>query len=243
MLVLALDCSTRTGSVAVARHGTLLESRVGDPAVRHAARLPGDAISLLDAHGYRLADVDLLAAVSGPGGFTGLRVGLATMQGLAVGLNRPVVLVSTLELLARAAAAADEAPILGAWMHGMRGEIFTALYDRPSAAHGMDERLAPTVGSPDACLSHWAEALHTDAGPIAVAGDAAHRDLALLETRLARPVRLVSVPPLAAVLAVIAPERRGEAVAPAAVRPTYVRRPDAVQARLDAGLPVGPDAG
>ena len=79
MLVLALDSSTRSGSIALARDGRLLESRVGDGAVRHAVRLPTDLLDLLAAHGCALGDVDVLAAAIGPGGFTGLRVGLATV--------------------------------------------------------------------------------------------------------------------------------------------------------------------
>ena len=133
MLVLALDSSTRTGSIALARDGHVLASRIGDAAVRHAVRLPGDLVALLASHGHTLADVDLFAAAAGPGGFTGLRVGLATIQGLAMALDRRVFVASTLDLLAVAGhAAAPQARWIGAWMHGMRGEVFTALY-QPSA--------------------------------------------------------------------------------------------------------------
>ena len=55
MLVLALDSSTRTGSIALARDGHVLESRVGDAAVRQAVRLPGDLVDLLAAHGAHAA--------------------------------------------------------------------------------------------------------------------------------------------------------------------------------------------
>ncbi len=64
MLVLALDSSTRTGSLALALDDRILESRLGDPALRQAVRLPGDLVALLAAHGYGLADVDLFAAAA-----------------------------------------------------------------------------------------------------------------------------------------------------------------------------------
>jgi len=71
MLVLALDSSTRRGSVALARDGACLEVRSGDPSLRQAVRLPGELTDLLAAHGHTLAEVDLLAVTAGPGGFTG----------------------------------------------------------------------------------------------------------------------------------------------------------------------------
>ena len=151
MLVLALDSSTRTGSIALARDGQLLESRVAmRPSGRRCAS-PATSSMLLAAHGCMLADVDLFAAAAGPGGFTGLRVGLATMQGLAMALDRRVFVASTLDLLALAGrAAAPEAPLVGAWMHGMRGEVFTALYRPAATGSGVVAIAEPSVvGTPE----------------------------------------------------------------------------------------------
>ena len=90
MLVLALDTTTRRGSVALAREGFILAVDTGDAAIAHGARLPGDLSRVLDAHGLRVADVDLFAVAAGPGSFTGLRIGIATMQGLALGNGKPL---------------------------------------------------------------------------------------------------------------------------------------------------------
>lgn len=239
MLVLALDSSTRSGSIALARDGRLLESRLGDAAVRHAVRLPGDLVQLLAAHGHTLADVDLLAAAVGPGGFTGLRVGLATVQGLAMALERRVFVATTLDLLGLAtSAAAPEAGWVGAWMHGMRGEVFTAFYRRDLESGSLVTVAAATVGTAGEAAAAWAP---DDDGAIAVGGDAWPEAAAPLVMRFGGRLRPCQVPALAEVLALQASSRAGEAVAPAAVRPAYVRRPDAVITREQAGVAVSGD--
>ena len=84
MVILALDTTTKAGSYALWRGDALVEQRPGDAARTHAERLPGDLADLLAAHGLTVKDVDLYAVASGPGSFTGLRVGVATIQGLAL---------------------------------------------------------------------------------------------------------------------------------------------------------------
>jgi tRNA threonylcarbamoyladenosine biosynthesis protein TsaB len=213
----------------------VLEARAGDAAVRQAVRLPGDLMDLLAAHGCTLQDVDLFAAAAGPGGFTGLRVGLATMQGLAMALDRRVFLASTLDLLAIAGLeGAPAAPLVGAWMHGMRGEVFTALY-RPAAGRGVEAIVDPCVGTPEAAAAGWDVA---GDGVIAVIGDGWPTAAGPLIDRFGARLVPVAAPLLADVLARQAAARADEAIPPAAVRPAYVRRPDAVLTRLQAGLPV-----
>ena len=129
MVILALDTTTKAGSCALWRDGALVEQRPGDAARTHAERLPGDLADLLAAHGLTVKDVDLYAVASGPGSFTGLRVGIATIQGLALVHGRKVVAVSALEALAQCGAAAVEgATLAGGWMEAYRGEVFGALY-------------------------------------------------------------------------------------------------------------------
>src|SRR5688572_25275652 len=99
MLVLALDTTTRQGSVALTRDGVVLATYPGDAAVTHGVRLPGDLVRLLDAQTLRIADVDLFAVAAGPGSFTGLRIGIATMQGLALANSKPLVGISALDAI------------------------------------------------------------------------------------------------------------------------------------------------
>jgi tRNA threonylcarbamoyladenosine biosynthesis protein TsaB len=240
MLVLALDSSTRTGSIALARDGRLLDARAGDAAIRHAVRLPADLVELLASYGYVLGDVDLLAAAAGPGGFTGLRVGLATVQGLALALDRRVVVMSTLDLLGLAGRdATPDAAWIGAWMHGMRGEVFTALYRPDQTGRGVVPVVEAFVGTPEDAAEAWLAA--GPAGRITVVGDGWPDAGAALRDRFGGDLDPRPVPLLAEVLALEAGRRVADAVGPAAVRPAYVRRPDAVLTRLQAGLPVSGD--
>src|SRR4051812_46038494 len=103
MRVLALDTTTRAGSVALVDDNMIVEERPGDPSQTHAQRLPAEVLAVLDAHGVTLSDIDLFAVAAGPGSFTGLRIGLATVQGLAFVTRRRIVGVSALEALAQIA--------------------------------------------------------------------------------------------------------------------------------------------
>ena len=83
MWVLALDTTTRDGSVALVRDDTVVAARPGDAGVSHAERVPADLRALLAEAGLALSAIDVFAVATGPGGFTGLRIGLAAVQGLA----------------------------------------------------------------------------------------------------------------------------------------------------------------
>ena len=99
MRILALETVTRRGSVALWDAGVVV-ARAGGDTRTHGARLPGELLALLEERGLRLADVDLFAVISGPGSFTGLRVGMASIQGLALAGHRQVIPIPTLEAMA-----------------------------------------------------------------------------------------------------------------------------------------------
>ncbi len=129
MIVLALETATRDGSVALARDGAVIAHARGDGSRPHAARLPGDALALLGPAGLTLGDVDVFAVCLGPGAFTGLRVGIASAQGLAFATARPIVGVSALDALGVAALEGRElSAVAGVWMDAARGEVFAARY-------------------------------------------------------------------------------------------------------------------
>lgn len=231
MTVLALDTGTRAGSAALVRDGSVLAAIEGDPTRTHGERLPADLLRLLASERTNLADVDLLAVSSGPGSFTSVRVGVATIQALALVHGCAVVPVSTLDAVARELAAATAGTdLLASWMDGQRGEVFAALYTR--ATHGERILLPPAAGRADDVLDGWADQL--EGRTVAFGGDgiAATRDR--LDARFgARAVLAERLPPLAPTLARLAAERagRGETVTPHAIQPVYVRRPDAEIAR------------
>jgi tRNA threonylcarbamoyladenosine biosynthesis protein TsaB len=234
MLVLALDTTTRTGSLALTRDGAVLEVHAGDPGRTHGQRLPADIQRLLDRQQVGIRDVDLYGVAAGPGSFTGLRIGLATMQGLALVSGRGLIGVSTFDALREAfeeaeagAPDAGTAPrLVGAWIDGQRGEVFTALYRGERLVDG------PVAEPPDVTLSRWA-ALGGGL-PIVFVGGGALLYASAIGTRLPGRSRIVDPTPLLAPAVARLAERRarsGAATAPEALQPLYVRRSDAEIAR------------
>src|SRR4051812_25477072 len=100
LIILALDTTTAAGSTAVVRDGLVLAEQIGNAEVTHGQRLPADLANVLDLASIPIEDVEVIAVAAGPGSFTGLRVGIATAQGLATASSRLVVPVSALEALA-----------------------------------------------------------------------------------------------------------------------------------------------
>ena len=84
MRVLALDTTTRGGSVAVLDGDQLLAEIAGDASQTHTERLPGECDKVLTLAGVSRTSIDLYVVATGPGAFTGLRIGLAAVQGLAL---------------------------------------------------------------------------------------------------------------------------------------------------------------
>lgn len=254
MIVLALDTTTRQGSIAIYRDGRLAGELVGDRTRTHAERLPVDIERLLERHDLEPAGVEVFAVAAGPGSFTGLRVGIATIQGLAFGFGRPVVPVSSLDALGQVASGFDgervaspleKGSLAAAVMDGQRKEVFTALFrvSSPPLPGGVDTAPVsaileiveePRVGKPAVAFERWRRALGEAAERITAAGDGAlvYRDEihALLGPGV---VVRQPLPPLAPLVACLAAERaaRGETVRPHAIRPIYIRPTDAELAR------------
>jgi tRNA threonylcarbamoyladenosine biosynthesis protein TsaB len=242
--ILALDTSTHAGSIALRRDGELLGEHVGSADVPHARRLPGEVLDLLRVCGVPLGEVTLYAVASGPGAFTGLRIGIATIQGLAFAHGRPVVGISALEAIAhavRAEAAAAGIALLAAWMDAARGEVFTSVYDTIG-----DGQLAcveaPSVAPPEATLARWS-AFVSGRRVLFAGGGAVRYQQAIAAALGNRGLTVPRVPVLAGVIAELAEEAaaRGLAAAPHALRPLYVRRPDAELARDRARAAPSPD--
>jgi len=97
--ILALDTSTEAGSVAIWQDGEVLEDFQLLPRQQAQALLP-QIKTVLNKAGIELCQVDALAFGRGPGSFTGLRIAAASIQGLALALDKPVIPVSTLEAMA-----------------------------------------------------------------------------------------------------------------------------------------------
>jgi tRNA threonylcarbamoyladenosine biosynthesis protein TsaB len=120
-LILAIETATRAGSVAVAKGREVLSSRVGDATVSHSANLIELIDQVLHDAGAKLSEINLFAAAVGPGSFTGLRIGLATVKALANCTGRRVSGVSTLAAIAHASGLDGEVVSL---LPAGRGEVF-----------------------------------------------------------------------------------------------------------------------
>ncbi|HEX6853575.1 MAG TPA: tRNA (adenosine(37)-N6)-threonylcarbamoyltransferase complex dimerization subunit type 1 TsaB [Candidatus Polarisedimenticolaceae bacterium] len=142
--LLALDTSTWWAGVALVEDGRVTLERRRHVTDSHAARLlPLIEAALADA-GWERATIDAFAAVRGPGSFTGIRVGLGLLRGLALASGRACVGVGTLDAMAqdRGSAPGARVPVLDA----SRGEVFAAVFD-PSGVPPAATREA-WLGSP-----------------------------------------------------------------------------------------------
>src|SRR5205809_5807669 len=129
MIVLALDTTTRAGSVALVADDRIVDERPGDERRTHAERLPAELVAIANEHQIALADVNLFAVAAGPGSFTGLRIGIATMQGLAFVGGRRIVGVAALDALGQLASRdAQSGTYVSAWIDAHRRDVFAALY-------------------------------------------------------------------------------------------------------------------
>jgi tRNA threonylcarbamoyladenosine biosynthesis protein TsaB len=223
--LLAIDTAGADLSVACDDQGSCLARAM--PLERgHAELLLPLLRALMAEAGWRWADLDLLAVSLGPGGFTGLRAGVAVTRALALALDRPTLGVGSLEALGSAALAAAPPQTRGrpllAVMDARRGEIYFQPFD--AALHA----LAPArVGTPSAA-----------AGALAPGMWLAGRAARLVVPALAERAVVVEVPLCARYVARLARRRLAAGAGPvagSALCPLYVRSPDA---RLDAGRPL-----
>lgn len=223
MLILALDTTTSAGSSALVGDRGVVRETASDRTRSQAERLPGELAALLEREGVALAGIDAFAVGTGPGSFTGLRVGIATMQGLATAMGKPLIGVSALDALIRGAGSADHGVVVATWVDAWRGEVFAALYENGR------EIESPTVALPEALLGRLTE------HPVLFTGDGAARYQDAIRAVLGPRARFTEpvAPLLAAAIGEIAADawRAGDRPGPDAIRPLYVRRSDAELAR------------
>ena len=126
MLILALDSTAVVASVALCRDETPIASFHIKNGNTHSETLLPMVQTVLKTAGFSVDDVDLFACSVGPGSFTGVRIGVATIKGLAFGKNKPCIGVSTLEALALNAVPFDG--IICPVMNARRGQVYNALF-------------------------------------------------------------------------------------------------------------------
>ncbi|MBW1742840.1 MAG: tRNA (adenosine(37)-N6)-threonylcarbamoyltransferase complex dimerization subunit type 1 TsaB [Deltaproteobacteria bacterium] len=127
MIILAVDTSTQTGGVAVLNDDTVLAEVAVTSKQTHAKRLVSAIDATLGMTDHTIADCEGFAVTTGPGSFTGLRIGISTAKGLGFATKKPVAGVSTLDALAYQFPLFPHliCPVLDA----RKGQIYTALYE------------------------------------------------------------------------------------------------------------------
>lgn len=128
MIVLAIDTCDSRGSVALMRDGAVLASAEHDSAEEYSAWLLPAVEAVLKKAGLGMADVEAYGVASGPGSFTGVRVGLTTVKAWGEVYGKPIAAVSRLE--AMASQAVTDAAYVAAFANAQRGQVFGAVYRR-----------------------------------------------------------------------------------------------------------------
>lgn len=227
MTTLCIDTATEIGTVAVARDGEVAAAVTWRSSSRHGENLFGHIDSVLSEAGVARSEIALVGVDIGPGRFTSLRVGLGTAKGLALGLDIPIVGVSSLRVLARSVTATGRVvrvPLMNAY----RGDLFAAAY---VLGGDIDQELVPPIfGPPEDVLRRVRDAVGNRS--IAVCGEGARIQAEAVETFLGVTADdrtdLVKAPSASAIAAEIehVMRRRGPDDL-ASLEPQYLRPSDA----------------
>lgn len=124
-LILSVETATLSGSVALSRGEEIVATLAGDSGISHSNTLLKDIDKVLHEAEVDLAEIDFFAVTTGPGSFTGLRIGIATVKGLAATLNRQCAGVPTLHAVALSAGTSERSVAL---LPAGRGEVFAQLF-------------------------------------------------------------------------------------------------------------------
>jgi len=137
MLILSLDSTAQTASVALSENDTFLSGVTLNIGNKHSTTLLPAVEFVMKVSGRTVSDIDLFAVTSGPGSFTGVRIGAATVKGLAIGRDVPCIGVSSLETMAEGAAIANG--IVCPMINARRDRYFSACFE---AENGRITRLS-----------------------------------------------------------------------------------------------------
>lgn len=222
MIVLGIHSTTPSLGVALIENSRVLEEQILPPSRQHLENLAIAARELMNRQGVSLTHLDGLGVATGPGSFSGIRVGLAMAKGMALALSIPVAGVSTLEILAWQAldGGGVGVPVIDA----RRGEVYTAFYRKVKGS--LEVTVGPMLIAADLLLRRLDKA----GEQFVLCGDPVLDERVRGISHVVRsPVRI----PSPAVCALLALERirRGRGHGAHEVLPVYIRRSDAEENR------------
>jgi tRNA threonylcarbamoyladenosine biosynthesis protein TsaB len=223
MNLLALETSTRMGSIALLTDGRLIAEFQTGIRPSYSEMLLPLIEQVLHTAGMDIRDIDLLAVAQGPGSFTALRIGMSVVIGLAIATHKKIVSVPSLDGLAYNAYGSSH--LICPMLDARRGELYYACYR--FAGRGRLQRLTPYgVAPPERILSEIDETVVLLGDGVALYGDRFVD--ALGERARVAPAHLQY--PRAAAIGALALQRLNDAHDEAAqelIMPLYVRAPDA----------------
>ena len=180
MKILSLDSSATVATVALCEEERLLAEYTLHNGNTHSETLLPMVESVLKQYGISVGEVDLFAASTGPGSFTGVRIGAATLKGLAFGSGKPCVGVSTLEAIAENLAVTEG--LICPVMNARRGQVYTALFRSDG------QRLTRLMPDSAISISELDERLAQEGESVRFCGDGYAITLAALTKTVALPV-------------------------------------------------------
>lgn len=239
MKILALETSAKSVSVAVTEDGVPLASSYQNTGLTHSRTLMPLLDAMLTSSGLELQDMDALAVAAGPGSFTGLRIGVSALKGLAWAAEKPCCGVSTLEAMARNLAHMDALIVCA--MDARRNQVYNALF---RARGGALERLTPDRAIGIEKLAKELADISAETGKIVVGDGAQLCYTDLLEQGVSCTLAPSALRMQNAVgVALCAEEmvRRGETTSARDLVPVYLRLSQAERERLAKGLKITVD--
>lgn len=221
MKILAIDSSAKAASVAIVEDGKILGEVFLNCGLTHSVTVMPSVEWLLDVTGLKIYDVERIAITEGPGSFTGLRIGMAAVKGLAWACDIPCVGVSTLETIALGASVSDG--IVCAVMDARANQVYNALFE------AKDGKLSRLTEDRAITIPELLEEI-SEMEKVSFAGDGA-------ELCYQRAERKFNIVPenvrcqRASAVAFIASEK--ESVSAQELSPEYIRLPQAERERLE----------
>ena len=228
MKILAVDSSAVTASVCLSEDRKICGEFFVNTRQKHSRTLMPMLENLLQCTGVSLAEIDLFAVSEGPGSFTGVRIGVSCVKGLAMPFDKPCVGISSLEAMARNLTATEG--ILCAVMDARCGQVYNALF---SCEDGVLRRLTPDRAI---AMEDLAAECSTYQKPIYLVGDGA--ELCAAKEQCFSEIKAALVPEAiryqrASGVAAAAYDAflRGEVISADRLAPVYLRPPQAQRAR------------